>query len=43
MRKEQTWKKLAEQIAAAGITVARNAKAVGAKNNPNGGRIQESI
>jgi hypothetical protein len=31
MKKEQTWKNLAERIAAAGVTVARNAKAVGAK------------
>ncbi len=31
MKKEQTWKKLSEKIAAAGIKVVRNAKVVGAK------------
>jgi hypothetical protein len=31
MKKEQMWKMLSQWIAAAGITVSRNAKAVGAK------------
>jgi hypothetical protein len=43
MKKEKTWKMLSEQIAAGGVTVSKNAKAVGAKITQMEGEFKKAF